>query len=167
MNCSRPGCPGLHNLLSLLKLMSIESVMPVNHLILCCLLLLPSIFPSIRERFPMSQLFISGGQSIGPSAAASVLSVNIQGWSPLGLTGLISLLSKGLSRVFSSTTVRGGGNGNPLQYSCLENPMNSVNRFHKIKLQLTSCRFLIPVWLKGGKCKFQGCWEHLLFRWLW
>ena len=62
---------------SLLKLISIESVMPPNHLILCCSLLLwPSIFPSIRS-FPMSQLFVSGGQSIG--ASASVLPMNIQG----------------------------------------------------------------------------------------
>ena len=53
--------------------------------------------------FPMSRLFTSGGQSTGASASASVLPMNIQGWFPLGLTGLISLLSKGLSRVFSST----------------------------------------------------------------
>ena len=56
--------------------------------------------------FPMSQLFTSGGQSIGASASASVLPVNIQGLFPLGWTGLISWLSKGLSRVFSSTTVQ-------------------------------------------------------------
>ena len=55
--------------------------------------------------FPMSQLFTSGGQSIGVSALASALPMNIQGWFPLGLIGLISLQSKGLSRVFSSTTV--------------------------------------------------------------
>ena len=74
--------------------MSIESVMPSNRLILCHPLLLPpSIFPSIRVFFPMSQLFISGGQSIGASASASVLPMNIQGWFLLGLTGLISLLS--------------------------------------------------------------------------
>ena len=54
----------------------------------------------------MSQLFATGGQSIGASTSASVLPVNIQGWFPLGLTGLISLLSKGLSRVFSSTTIQ-------------------------------------------------------------
>ena len=89
---------------SLLKLMSIESMMPSKHLILWCpLLLLPSIFPSIRV-FSMS-LFTSSGQSIGASAPASVLPVNNQGWFPLGLTGLI-LQSKGLSRVFSNTTVR-------------------------------------------------------------
>ena len=56
--------------------------------------------------FPMSQLFTSGGQNIGASASASVLPMNIQGWFPLGLTGLISLQSKGLPRVFSNTTVQ-------------------------------------------------------------
>ena len=56
--------------------------------------------------FPMSQFFISGGQSIGVSASASVLPMNIQGWFPLGLTGWISLQSKGFSRVFSNTTVQ-------------------------------------------------------------
>ena len=62
----------------LLKLMSVESVMPCNHLVLCQPLLLPSIFSSIRV-FPMSQLFRAGGQSIGASASASVLPMNIQG----------------------------------------------------------------------------------------
>ena len=56
--------------------------------------------------FPISCLFTSGGQSIGVSASASILPMNIQDWFPLGLTGLISLQSKGLSRVFSSTTVQ-------------------------------------------------------------
>ena len=71
--------------------MSIESVMPSNHLILChSLLLLPSIFPSIRS-FQMSQLFASGVQSIGVSASRSVLPMNTQDWSPLGWTGWISL----------------------------------------------------------------------------
>ena len=62
------------------------------------------LFPA-SEAFPVSQLFTSGGQSIGASASASVLPLNIQGRFPSGLTGLISLLSKELSRVFSSTTV--------------------------------------------------------------
>ena len=84
---------------SLLKLMSTELVMPSNHLILCHpLLFLPSIFTS------MSWLFTSGSQSTGVSASASVLSVNIQDWFPLGWTAWISLQSKGLSRVFSDTT---------------------------------------------------------------
>ena len=88
------------NSLSSLKLMSIESVMPSNHLDLCHpLLLLPSIFPSIRVFFPMSCLFTSGGQRIGASVSASVLPMNIQGWFPLGLTGWISLQSKGLKRL--------------------------------------------------------------------
>ena len=65
---------------------------------------LPSIFTS-NSSFPMIQLFASGGQNIGASASASVLPMNIRGWFLLELTGLISLLSKGLSRVFSSTTV--------------------------------------------------------------
>ena len=56
--------------------------------------------------FPVSQFFTSGGQSIGASASASILPMNIQGWFPLGLTGLISLQFRGLSRVFSSTTTR-------------------------------------------------------------
>ena len=61
---------------------------------------------STSGSFPMSCLFTSGGQSIGVSASASVFPMNIQGWFPLGLTGLISLMSKGLSRVFSSTTIQ-------------------------------------------------------------
>ena len=89
---------------SLLKLMSTEPVMPSNHLILCCPLLLHlQSFPASGS-FQMSQLFASGGQSIVASASAFVLLMNIQSWFPLGLTGLISLLSKGPSRVFSNTT---------------------------------------------------------------
>ena len=156
---------------SLLKLMSLELVMPLNHLILCHpLLLLPSIFPSIGS-FQMSQFFASGGQNIGVSASVSVFPMNIQDWFPLGLTDWIFLQSKGLSRIFSSYTIQkhqffgtqtslwsnshmctwslgflggsvvknpptnageegwiaglgrfpGGGNVNPLQFSCLEN----------------------------------------------
>ena len=89
---------------SLLKLMSIESVIPSSHLILCHpLLFLRWIFPASGS-FQMSQFFTSGGQSIG--ASASVFPMNIRDWFPLGLTGLISLQSKGLSRVFSNTTVQ-------------------------------------------------------------
>ena len=79
--------------------------MPSNHLILCRpLLLLPSIFPATGS-FPMSRLLAPGGQSIGASASASVIPMNSQDWFPLELTGLISLLSKGLSRNFSSSIV--------------------------------------------------------------
>ena len=87
----------------LLKLMSIESMMPSNHLILCCLLLLP-IFPNIRV-FSNELAFHISWPKYWSLASASVLPVNMQGWFPLGLTGLTSLQSKGLSRVFSSTTV--------------------------------------------------------------
>ena len=91
---------------SLLKLMSIKSVMPSNHLILCRpLLLLPLIFPSIMVFSNESALLIRC-QSIVASASASVLPLNSQGWFLLGWTGLISLLSKGLSRVFSNITVQ-------------------------------------------------------------
>ena len=62
-------------------------------------------FPA-SESFPMSQLFASGGQSIGASTSTSVLPMDIQDWSPLGWTGWISSQSKGLSRVFSNTTVQ-------------------------------------------------------------
>ena len=90
---------------SLLKLMSIVLVMPFNHLILCQPLLLPSIFPSIRVFTNKSVLCISG-QRIPVSASASVLPMTIQDWFPLGLTGLISLQYKRLSRVFSNTTIQ-------------------------------------------------------------
>ena len=82
---------------NLFKLMSTESMMASNHLILSYPhLLLPSVFPSIMV-FSMSWLFASSGQNIGASTSVSM---NIQGRFPLGLTGLISLQSKGLSRVF-------------------------------------------------------------------
>ena len=89
-----------------LRLRSMESVMPSSHLILCPpLLLLPPIPPSITV-FSMSQLFAWGGQSTGDSALASFLPKKSQGWSPLEWTGWISWQSKGLSRVFSNTTVQ-------------------------------------------------------------
>ena len=105
---ARQASLSITNSWSLLKLMSIESVIPSNHILLYCpLLLLSSIFLSIRV-FPVSQFFPSGGWSIGVSASASVLPMNIQDWSPLELTALISLQSKGLSRVFSKRGSREG-----------------------------------------------------------
>ena len=62
-------------------------------------------FPALGS-FPRNQFFASSGQSIGTSASASVLPMSVQGWFPLGWTGLISLLTKGLSRIFSNTTIR-------------------------------------------------------------
>ena len=106
MNCSTKVFLVYHQVTELIKLMSLESVMLANYLILCCPLFLPhSIFPSIRS-FPVSQFFTSGGQSIGASALPSLLSMNIQDWFPLGWTGLILLPSKGLSRVFSNTILQ-------------------------------------------------------------
>ena len=105
-DCSTPSSSVLHYLSELAKFMSTESVMLSNHLILCRpLLLLPSIFPiirifssdlALRIRWPKYWSF-----SISPSN-------EMQGWFPLGLTDLISLQSKGLSRVFSSTTIPNG-----------------------------------------------------------
>ena len=90
---------------SLLKLPSIESVMSSNHLILCCpLLFLPSIFPITRIFSNESALGI-GWPKYWSFSLESILPMHIQDWFPLGLTGLISLQSKGLSRVFSNTTV--------------------------------------------------------------
>ena len=91
---------------SLLKLISIESVMPSNNPssvipFFSCLQSFPA-----SGSFPMNHLFSSGGQSMGASASASVLPMNIPDWFPLGWTGWISLQPKGLSRVFSNTTVQ-------------------------------------------------------------
>ena len=91
---------------SLLKLMSVASVMPSNHLILCCPLLLPPPSFPASGPFPVSQFFASGGQSIGVSASTSVLPMNTQDRSPLEWTTWVSLQSKGLSRVFSNITVQ-------------------------------------------------------------
>ena len=91
---------------SLVKLLSIDSVMPSNHLILCCpLLLLPSVFPRIRV-FSSDWALCIKWYKYEASASASVLPMNIQDWFPLELTGLISLQSKGLSRVLSNITVQ-------------------------------------------------------------
>jgi len=87
---------------SLSELMSTKSMMPSNHLILCCPLLLPSIFPSSRVFSNKLTLHIRWPKY---RSFRSVLPLNIQDWFRLGLTDLNSLLSKGLSRVFSSTTV--------------------------------------------------------------
>ena len=106
MDCRTPASLSFTISRCLLKLRSVELVMPSNHLIPCC----P--FSSCLLSFPASgsflasQLFTSGGQSIGVSASASVFPMNNQGWFPLGLTGWISLQSKGLSSVLSNTTVQ-------------------------------------------------------------
>ena len=107
MNCSTPGLPVHHQLPELTQTHvhwvgdaiqpSQSSVVPFSS----CLQSFPE-----SESFSMSRFFASGGQSIGVSASASVLPMNIQDWFPLVWTGLISLLSKGLSRVFSNTIIQ-------------------------------------------------------------
>ena len=106
MDCSTPASLSIINSQSLLKLMSIESVMPSNHLtsvvpFSSCLQPFPE-----SGSFPVSQFFTSGGQSIGVSVSTSVLPMNIYYWFPIGSTGWISLQSKRLSRVSSNTTVQ-------------------------------------------------------------
>ena len=104
MDCSMPGFPVLHYLPEFAQ----THVNWVNGAVQPSHPLLPpsppQSFPA-SSSFPMSRVFISGGQNIRASASVSVLPMNIQGWFPLGLTGLIFLPSEGLSRVFSSTTV--------------------------------------------------------------
>ena len=105
MNCSTPGFPVHHQLPDLVQTHVHWAVMPSNHLILCHPLSCLQSFLALQS-FLMSQFFALGSQSIGTSASASVLPMNVQDWFPLGLTGLISLQPKGLSRIFSNTTVQ-------------------------------------------------------------
>ena len=106
MDCSTPGFPVHHQLLELAQTHvhwvgdAIQPSHPVIPFSSC-----PQSF-SASGSFPVSQLFTSGGQSIGVSASTPVLPMNTQDWSPLGWTGWISLQSKRLSRVFSNTTVQ-------------------------------------------------------------
>ena len=105
MDCSTPGSSVLHYLLEFVQIHA-HWVGDANYLMLCrSVLLLPSVFPCITVFSNKSAVCIRW-PSIKASASATILPMNIQGWFPLGLTGLFSLQSKGLSRVFSSTTVR-------------------------------------------------------------
>ena len=106
MDCSMPGFPVHNQLMELAKthVHRVGDAIQPSHL-LSSLLLLPTIFPCIRV-FSVSQFFTSGGQSIGVSVSTSVFPMNTRDWFPLGLSGWISLQSKGLSRVFSNTTVQ-------------------------------------------------------------
>ena len=106
-DCSTTGFPVLHHLPEFALTHFTESMMPSNDRILCRpLLLLPSIFPSIRVFSNESALCIRWPKVLRASASASVLPKNVQGRFPLGWTGLISLQSQGLLRVFSKTTVQ-------------------------------------------------------------
>ena len=106
MNCSTPGLPVHHQLLEFTQTHShrvSDAIQPSHPLSSPSP---PAPNSSQHQSFPMSQLFAWGGQSIGVSASKSLLPMNTQDWSPLGWTGWISLQSKGLSRVFSNTTVQ-------------------------------------------------------------
>ena len=106
MDCGSPGFPVFHYLLELAQIHvhGVSDAIQPSHPLSSPSPPASSLSQSATGSFSMSQFFASGGQSIGASASASVLSMNIQGWFPLGSTGLI-LQSKRLSRVFSSTTV--------------------------------------------------------------
>ena len=103
MNRSMPGLPVHHQFLESTQthVHWVGDAIQPSHPFSSC----PQSFPASGS-FPMSQIFASGGQSIGVSALTSVLPINTQNWSPLGWTVWISLQSKGLSRVFSNTTVQ-------------------------------------------------------------
>ena len=103
--------------------------------------------------FPVSQFFTSGGQSIGASALASVLPMNIQDWFPLGLTGLISLQSKGLSRVFSNTTVQ--------KHQFFGAQLSLWSNFHITSWPLETSYFWLYGLLlaKGRLCFLICCWS--------
>ena len=128
MDCSTPGFPVLHQLPEL-KLLSIKSVMPSNHLILCRPLLLPpSVFPSIRV-FSSELALLTRWADIGTSISTLVLPMNIQDWFPLGWTGWISLQPKGLSRVFSITRVQ------KHQFFCTQPSLWSNSHIHTWPLE--------------------------------
>ena len=109
MDCSTTGLPVHHQLPELVKtdIHRVSDAIQPSHLLSSPSLPTFNLSQWVRTgSFPMSQFFTSGGQSIGSSASSSVLPMNIQDWFPLGLTDLISLQSKGLSRVFANTTVQ-------------------------------------------------------------
>ena len=138
---ARQASLSITNSLSLLKLMSIKSVMPSNHLILCHpLLLLPSIFPSIKVFSNELTLLIRWPRYWSFSFSNSP-PMNIQDWLPLGLTGLVSLQSKGLSRVFSNTTVWS-------QLLGLQIFIRVVEKGHSPDSQILKT----SLWLPKGKC---------------
>ena len=141
---------------TLLKLMSIESVMPSNHLIplFSCLLSF-----SASGSFPVSQFFASGGLNTGTSASASVLPMN---WFPSGWTGLISIQSKGLLRVFSNTILQKHQFFGP-QPSLWSNSHIHTRLLEKPQLwldePLSSCWFTIWLAITSFSCTMQNVGE--------
>ena len=130
-------------------------MMSSSHLILCRpLLSCPQPFPVLRT-FPISKLFASDGQSIGVSASTSVLPMNTQDWFPLGLTGLIFLQSRELSRVFSSTTIwRHNSSALSLLYSLTLTSIHDYWKKHSFDLVWFSCPsfvLLFSPWTESHK----------------
>ena len=134
MDCSTPGLPVHHQLPELTQtdVHRVSDAIQPSHP-------LSSPSPPCLQSFPasgsfqMSQFFKSGGQNIGVSALASVLPISIQDWLPLGWTGLISLLSKGISRVFYRTTVK---STNSLAFSLLSNLYITTGKTITLTIQI-------------------------------
>ena len=159
MDCSTPGFLTITNARSLLKLISIELVWwchpTISSSVIPCLQSLP-----VSGSFLMSQFFASGGQSIGASASASVLQMNIRDGYPLGLTGLISLQSKGLWRVSSSTTIQ------KHQLFGIWPSLWSNSHTHSLILSYFGIGMKTDLFQSCGHCwVFQICWhiEHSTF----
>ena len=125
-------------------------------------------FPS-SESFPVSQLFTTGGQSIGASTSASILPRNIKGWFPLGLTCLISLQSKGLSRVFSSTTIQSiSSSGLSFLYVQLSHPYMTTRKTIALTIATFGGKVISPCFntLSRFVIAFLLRSKHLLISWL-
>ena len=172
MDCSMPGFHVLHHPQSLLKFTSIKSVMPSSHLSLYRpLLLLPQSLPA-SESFPMSQLFAWGGQSIGVSASVSVLPKNTQDGSPLVWTGWISLQSKGLPRVFSSTEWSRAKANRVLPRECTGHTKHPLPTTQEKTLHMDITRWSIPKshWLYSLQPKMEKLYtvsKNKTRSWLW
>ena len=144
MDCSTPGFPVLHGWVCSNSCPLSQWCLPALSSSVAPLSSCPQSFPASGS-FPMSQFFPSGSQSIGPLASASVLPMNIQDWFPFRLTGLISLQSKGLSRVFSNPQFK---SINSLVLNLLYGPTLTSIRDYWIKNH---------AWIKiHSKCKTDG-----------
>ena len=142
---------------NLLKFMSIESVMLSSRLILCLPLLLPSVFPASGS-FPVSRLFTSSGQSVGAIVSASILPVNIHSWFSLGLTGLISLLSKD-SQESSPAPQFESINSSALRFLYGPALTSYMTTRKTIDLTIWTCVGQVMPLLFNMLCWNQDCWE--------
>ena len=139
MHCSTPGLPVHYSNSCPLNRWCHPTISTSVTLFSACLQPFPA-----SGSFQMSQLFVSGGQSIGVSASTSVLPMNIQDWSPLGWTSWIYLQSQGLSRVFSNTTVQ-SPECSPLHYGTPSNTTVQKHQFFSAQLSSQS-NFCIHTW---------------------